>query len=372
MSSKQDYYELLGLPKSATADEIKKAYRRLARQHHPDVNPDDEAAEERFKELNEAYEVLGDQNKRQVYDMYGHDGLNGRGGAQDFGGFGDLGGFGDIFDVFFGGNARGGRRAEETGNDLRFDMELTLEDVASGLEKEISISRLGRCKPCNGSGAKPGTSVDTCGQCRGTGQVRRSQQTIIGSFSTVTVCPACGGRGRAVKDPCNECRGQGRARETVTVNIRIPAGVETGTSIRMRGEGDAGPQGAQSGDLYVVIHVKKHARFERRNNDLICEIPLSFVQATLGAEVEVPTISGTEKLEIPEGTQTGATFKLRSKGLPDINSGAKGDEYVVVRMITPTKLNDEQRRRLKEFGESLGEDAFHHHDKSFFEKLFGK
>lgn len=376
MSTKQDYYETLEIEKGATADEIKRAYRRLARQHHPDVNPDDEAAEERFKQLSEAYEVLSDPQKRQAYDLYGHDGMNGRssgGSGYGFGGFGDVGGFGDIFDVFFGGGARTGRRsAEEAGNDLRYDLELTLEEVASGIEKEIHISRLGRCKTCTGSGVKPGSSMEVCSYCHGTGQVRHSQQTILGSFSTVVTCAACGGRGQIIKDPCDDCHGHGRIRETVDVTVRIPAGVEHGVSVRMREEGDAGPRSGPSGDLYVVIHVKPHKIFERRGNDIYCEIPIGFVQAALGDTIEVPIIDGTESLHIPEGTQTGSTFRLKAKGLPDMNSGAKGDEYVIIRVATPTKLNEEQKKLLQEFGESLGEQIHPHDGKGFFEKLWGK
>lgn len=378
MSIQQDYYELLGVDKSASADDIKKAYRRLARQHHPDVNRDDEHAEERFKQLNEAYEVLSDPQKRQVYDLYGQEGLNGRGpsgSGHGFEGFGDVNGLGDIFDIFFGsGGGRTGRRAsaEEAGSDLRYDIELTLEDVAAGIDRDIRISRLGRCRSCDGSGAKPGSSVDVCSYCHGTGQVRHTQQTILGSFSSVTPCSVCGGKGRVIKDPCSDCGGHGRVREAVNVSVHIPAGIENGTSVRHRGEGDAGPRGGPAGDLFVVAHVKPHKIFERRGNDIICEIPIGFVQATLGDNIEVPIIDGHELLEIPEATQTGSTFRIRGKGLPDIHSGARGDEYVVVRVATPTKLNEEQKAVLREFGESLGEQIHPQDGKGFFEKLWGK
>ena len=369
MSSTQDYYEILGVSRGASADEIKKAYRRLARQHHPDVNRHDEGAEERFKQVNEAYEVLSDPNKRQMYDAYGREGLNGRYGGPDFG-FDGFSGFGDIFDVFFGGGTRTGRQAEEeSGNHLRYDLELTLEEVLSGVEHKVRISRLGRCQTCSGSGVRPGSSLVDCAYCHGSGRIRSSRQTILGSFSSVTTCSACGGRGRIVKDPCTECGGQGRFRETTEISVRIPAGVDDGASIRIRGEGDAGPRGGPSGDLYVVTHVKPHKVFERHGRDLVCELPISFSQAALGDTVEVPCLDGTEKLHISEGTQTGASFKLRGKGLPDINSGTRGDQHVIVRIHTPTKLNEEQKKLLRQLGESLGEDA---QDKGFFEKLWGK
>ncbi len=376
-TKKQDYYEILGVQKGASADEIKKAFRRLAREYHPDVSNHEEA-EERFKEVNEAYEVLSDPQKRQMYDLYGHDAANGRygngAGYGGFEGFGDVGGFGDIFDMFFGGGgARTGRRTgEESGNDLRYDIEMTLEEVAVGLDKDIRVSRLSRCGTCSGSGVKPGSSVEECPYCHGAGQVRRTQQTILGSFSTVTTCSACGGRGQVIKDPCPDCGGQGRLRQTSDVSVHIPSGVDDGTSVRIRGEGDAGPRGGPSGDLYIFVHVKPHSVFDRRGNDIICEIPITFVQAALGDTIEVPILEGTEKLEIHEGTQTGSTFKLRSRGLPDINSGVRGDEYVIVRVVTPTKLNEEQKKALRELGESLGQQVHPHEGKSFFEKLWGK
>jgi len=369
MSSRQDYYEILGVPKGASADDIKKAYRRLARQLHPDVNRHDETAEENFKRINEAYEVLSDPDKRQIYDVYGRDAANGRqASGYGFEGFGDISGFGDIFDMFFGSGTRGGRRgsAEEAGNDLRYDLDLDLEDVLTGVGRTIRVSRLGRCKTCDGSGVKPGTSTADCPQCHGAGRVRRSQQTILGSFSTVTTCSACGGRGRIIKDPCADCGGHGRSRQTTELTVRIPAGVESGVSVRLRGEGDAGPRAGPSGDLYVVTHVKPHKVFERRGNDVICEIPITFAQAALGDTIEVPCLDGAEKLHIPEGTQTGAAFKLRSKGLPDINTGTRGDQHVIVRVYTPTKLNDEQKKLLRDLGENAGD------GKSFFEKLWGR
>lgn len=376
MSNKRDYYEILGLTRGASAEEIKKAYRRLARQYHPDVNPNDKSAEEKFKEINEAYEVLSDPQRRQIYDQYGHQGLNGRYGGPGFGidVFGDLGGFGDIFDMFFGSGARSEARrrtVEERGDDLRYDLEITLEEAAAGVEKELRVSRLGRCESCNGSGIRSGSSMVECSYCQGTGQVRHSQHTILGSFSTVTTCATCGGEGRIIRDPCRDCGGQGRLRVTSNVRARIPAGVESEARLVLRGEGDAGRRGGPPGDLYVVIHIKPHKIFERRGTDIFCEIPISFVQAALGDTIEVPCLDGTEKLHIPEGTQTGTTFKLRGKGLPDANTGLRGDEHVAIRVLTPTKLTENQKRLLLQFAESCGIKFGSPHGKGFFEKLLG-
>lgn len=373
MASKRDYYETLGIARDASADEIKKAYRRLARQHHPDVNKHDKGAEEAFKEINEAYTVLSDPQKRQMYDRYGHQGLDSRYTGPGFG-FGDLGGFGDIFDMFFGSGARAQARRQavgERGADLRHDLELTLEEVAAGVEKELRVSRLERCDACSGSGAQPGTSPETCSYCQGTGQVTHSQHTFLGSFSTVTTCTTCRGEGRVIRDPCRACDGTGRLRKTSERKVRIPAGVESGSRIRLRGEGDAGDRGGPPGDLYVIVYVRPHEVFERRGDDLLCEIPISFVQAALGDTIEVPTLAGDEKLHIPEGTQTGATFKLRGKGLPNINSGGHGDEHVIVRIVTPRKLTDEQRKLLLGFAESSGIEVNPKKSKGLFGKSRG-
>ena len=374
MSSKRDYYEILGVPREASADDIKKAYRRLARQHHPDVNRHDKDSEERFKEINEAYETLSDPQKRQMYDQYGHLGMNGRYGGFGFDGFGDIGGFGDIFDVFFGGGARtrGRRQAGEAGADLRLDIEISLEEAATGVEKPIKISRLQRCETCQGSGAQPGSSPEVCPQCRGTGQVRHSQQTILGSFSTVTTCPTCRGTGQVIRDPCKACAGHGRLRVASERKVQIPPGVENGSRIRLRGEGDAGARGGQPGDLYVFIYVKPHEVFDRRGDDILCEIPISFVQAALGDTVEVPMLDGREKLHIPEGTQAGTTFKFRGKGMPNINGGSRGDQHVVIRIVTPDKLTDDQKKLLLEFAKASGVELNPEHGKNFFEKLLGK
>jgi len=375
MSSKRDYYEILGVPAGASAEEIKKAYRRLARRHHPDINRSDKNSEEIFKEINEAYEVLSDPQKRELYDRYGHRGMDGRYAGPGFGfdGFGDLGGFGDIFDVFFGSGSRTGARRRsvgEAGSDLRYDLEITLEEAATGVEKNLRLSRLGRCETCDGSGIQPGSSLVECGHCHGTGEVRHSQYTILGSFSTVATCTACQGAGQVIKDPCRACGGHGRLRMTSERQVRIPAGMENGSRIRLRGEGDAGSRGAPAGDLYVVVQVRPHEIFERHGDDIVCEIPISFIQAALGDTVEVPTLDGTEKLPIPEGTQTGATFKLRGKGIPNINSGVRGDQHVVVRILIPRRLTDEQKKLLAEFARSCGVEL-NPEGKGFFEKLLG-
>jgi molecular chaperone DnaJ len=373
MSGKRDYYEVLGIEKGASSDEIKKAYRRLARKHHPDVNQGNSEAEEKFKELSEAYEVLSSPDKRQAYDAYGHSGPS-MGGGSGFG-FGDMGGFGDIFDMFFGGGMRGDARTHsmgEAGSDIQADVEMTLEEAAQGIEKTISYARLDLCDACSGTGARAGSSPETCRQCGGTGQVRQSQQTILGSFSTVTTCPICRGEGRIIRDPCEKCHGHGRTRIGTEHTVTIPAGVETGNTMRIRGAGDSGLRGGPAGDLYVRIRVRTHQVFERRGDDIFCEMPVSFIQLTLGDTIEVPVLGGKSSLHIPEGTQTGHSFKLKGKGIPNINTGVHGSEYVIVRAVTPTKLTDEQKGMLLKFADSTGITLNPEESKSFFEKLLGK
>lgn len=376
MSNKQDYYETLGVPRGASAAEIKKAYRRLARECHPDVNHHDkEQAEEKIKEINEAYAVLSDPEKRSVYDQYGHQGLNGRHGGPGFGFdiFSDLRGFGDIFDVFFGSGARAGSRrrsAGERGDDLRYDVEITLEEAATGVERELRLSKMGSCESCHGTGIRPGSSKAECSYCRGSGQITQSQQTILGRMQSVITCPTCRGEGQIITDPCLNCGGVGRLRTTSHISVEVPAGVESSSRIGLRGAGDAGFRGGPAGDLYVIIHVKPHKVFERRGSDIFCEMPISFVQAALGDTIQVPCLDGTERLHIPEGTQTGTTFKLRGKGMPILHSGARGDENVVIRVSTPSKLTNEQKNMLLEFGKSCGVEM--NQDKGFFDKLWGK
>ena len=377
MPSKRDYYEILGIPREASAGDIKKAFRRLARRYHPDVNRQDKNAEETFREINEAYEVLNDPQKRQVYDQYGHQGLSGQHAGPGFGfeGFGDLGGFGDVFDMFFGGGARAETRRQtvgEAGADLRYDLEITLEQAATGLEKELRMSRFERCGTCDGSGAQPGSSAEVCSDCHGTGQVRRSQHTILGSFSTITTCNTCRGEGRVIKNPCRDCDGDGRRRVTSKRKIQIPAGVENGSRIRLHGEGDAGARGGPAGDLFIIPYIKPHEVFERRGDDILCEIPISFAQAALGDTIAVPCLDGEKELRIPQGTQTETTLKLRGKGMPNINTGVRGDQLVTVRILTPGKLTDKQKNLLLEFAKSTGIELNPDDEKGFFEKLGGK
>jgi molecular chaperone DnaJ len=369
LAVKRDYYEVLGLAASASPDEVKSAYRRLARQHHPDVNPGDTAAEARFKEINEAYEVLSNPEKRQRYDQFGHAGVEGTpGGDFGFGGFG----VGDIFDMFFGGAAReaGPRGARlERGADLRYDLEITLEEAAFGAERTIEVTKLETCSACKGTGGKEGSRPETCATCRGQGQVRSTQQTFLGSFSTVTTCPRCRGEGQVVQDACSRCRGDGRERRKKTLSVKIPAGVDSGARIRFTGEGEAGPRGGPSGDLYVVTRVRPHPMFERQGQDIACEVTISFAKASLGGKVEVPTLEGKEILYLPEGTQPGDVFRLAGKGLPEVGRSVRGDQHVVVRVATPTRLNERQRRALHEFAAASGEEVGETGDGSFFEKI---
>src|ERR1700736_5331857 len=351
--TQHDYYELLGVSRTAAVEEIKAAYRKAALKWHPDRNPENKAeAEVKFRESTEAYSVLSDAQKRQVYDTYGHAGLSGVGGGVDFSGtifqdFHDI--FGDFFgfeDLFSGG--RRGRRAQR-GSDLRYDMSLTFEEAATGVNTKIKIPRQEFCGACNGTGAKAGTGVVACQTCAGRGQLAYQQ----GFFTITRTCPACQGAGQIVKDACPECRGQGRIERERTIELRIPPGVDTGTRLRVAGEGEPGPNGGPAGDLYVVLDVKEHPFFERRGADLYCTIPISIAQATLGTELQVPGLSGEERLKIPEGTQSGAVFRLKAKGLADPRGGGKGDLYYHVRVITPTKLTREQRKLIEELGSSL-------------------
>lgn len=370
MADKRDYYEVLGVSRDASANDIKKAYRKLAMKHHPDVNRHDENSEEAIKEINEAYSVLNDPQKREMYNLYGHDGLKGRPGF-GFEGFPDFGDFGDIFDAFFGSGGRG-RARDFSGADLQYEVKITLEEAASGVEREISYKRQASCGRCSGTGAQPDSAPETCSVCRGTGQVRSSSQTILGSFSTISSCSACGGTGRIIKNPCTSCGGTGRVEEKTKRKVNIPAGIHTDTRIRISGGGDAGLRGAASGDLYLFVHVVPHEFFERRGDDIICEIPVNFVQAALGDTIDVQCLSGVEKLEIPAGTQTGRTFKLKGKGIPNLNSGRPGDQHVIVRTVIPTDLNDEQRELLLRYAEISGIPVNPAEDKGIIKRLFKK
>jgi molecular chaperone DnaJ len=378
--AKEDYYELLGVEKSVTPEELKKAYRKKAVQYHPDKNPGDKAAEEMFKKVSHAYEVLSDAEKRAATDRYGPAAFEGGGGgaAGPRGGGMGGGGFHDPFDIFrevfgqqggrgggifeemFGGGGGGGGR---DGADLRYDLELSLEEAARGVEKEISFRKQMSCERCDGSGAEPGSKRVTCPTCRGAGQVRRS-----GGIITFTqTCPSCGGAGSRIEKPCSGCRGEGRVARNTKLNVRIPPGVDTGSRLRSQGNGEAGLSGGQAGDLYIVLTVKEHELFERQGDDLFCEIPIKFTLAALGGSIEVPTLSGKAALKIPHGTQSGTTFRLRGRGMPSLRGGAQGDQLVRVQVEVPTVLSAEQRRLLEEFARVSG-DAAEPTSRSFFEK----
>lgn len=354
-AQQRDYYEVLGVNKSSSVDDIKSAYRKSALKWHPDRNPENkEEAEIRFRECTEAYSVLSDPQKRQVYDTYGHAGLAGVGAPTDFNAsifqdFHDI--FGDFFgfeDLFGGGRRRGGRRVQR-GADLRYDMTLTFEEAAAGVNTKIRVPRQEFCEACNGTGAKKGTGIVTCQTCGGRGQLVYQQ----GFFTINRTCPACQGVGQIVKERCPDCRGQGRVERERTIELRIPPGVDTGTRLRVQGEGEPGPNGGPAGDLYVLLEVKEHNFFERRGADLYCTIPLSVSQAALGTELQVPGLNGDERLKIPEGTQSGAVFRVKGKGLPDPHGGGRGDLYYHVRVMTPTKLTKEQRKLMEQLDATL-------------------
>ena len=375
--AKEDYYELLGVTREVSEEELKKAYRKKAVQYHPDKNPGNKQAEEMFKKVSEAYEVLKDPDKRAAYDRYGHaafsqgtggprPGAAGAGGFHDpfdifrevFGGGGGAGG--SIFEEFFGG---GGSEGTREGADLRYDIEVGLEDAARGVEKEISFRKLAACEHCDGSGAEPGSKRVTCPTCRGAGQVTTSR----GFFTVRQVCPTCHGNGTRIEKPCHECRGDGRINKTAKLNVRIPPGVDTGSKLRSVGNGEAGVNGGPAGDLYIVIHVKDHEIFERQGDDLFCEIPVKFTLAALGGTIEVPTLSGKASLKIPTGTQSGTTFRLKGRGMPGLRSGQPGDQLVRVQVEVPTHLTPEQRKKLEDFALASG-DAEEPVGRSFFEK----
>jgi molecular chaperone DnaJ len=365
MAIKRDYYEVLGVAKTASAEELKRAYRKLALQYHPDRNPNDPQAEGRFKEVNEAYEVLSDQAKRQRYDTFGHAGTQ---GAGDFGGAGFGGGINDIFDMFFGAAAAGRQRTgPRRGSDLRLDLRLTFEEAVFGVERELTIPRAEPCEACQGSGAEAGTSPQTCPQCRGSGQVRRATQSIFGQIVNVASCPRCNGEGRIIEKPCRTCGGSGHRPGEKKVRVNIPGGVDSGSQIRLTGEGEVGPRGGAAGDLYIVIQVKPHAVLKRNGADIVYELPLSVAQAALGDTVEIPTVDGPERVEIPAGTQYGKTIRIHGRGIPHVRSGRRGDQLVYVRVVIPTNLTEDQKQALRQLGGVSGQPQ--HIEKGFFDKF---
>jgi molecular chaperone DnaJ len=355
-AGKKDYYEALGVAKGASADEIKRAYRKLAREYHPDVNKAS-GAEAKFKEINEAYQVLSDPNKRSQYDYYGSAGGQGGAGFGGFdfnqgfggGGFEGFGEFGDIFDVFFGGQRGGRKSGPQRGADLRYDLKLTLSEAATGLDKDITLTHYITCETCHGSGAKAGTKPSTCRHCNGTGQIKKTQQTILGSFTQVVPCQICHGSGQVINDPCPTCRGEGRVKKTQKINVKIPAGIDNDFRLRVTGAGDVGPKGAANGDLYIFIQVEPHPLFNRDGDQLYYRTKISFIQAALGDEIKVPTLDGQATLRIPPGTQPNSNFKLKGKGMPSVNKREKGDMHILVEVEIPTKLNNAQRDLLEKY-----------------------
>lgn len=365
MADKRDYYEVLGLQKGASDDEIKKSYRKLAKEYHPDLHPGDKACEEKFKEIGEAYEVLSDPDKKAKYDQFGHaafDPSAGYGGGYG-GGFGDFGDLGDIlgnifggFGGFGGGSSAQRRNAPQKGENLRVRMSVSFEEAAFGCSKDISIPRIEDCEDCAGTGAAKGSTTETCTECGGTGSVRTQQRTPFGVMASTSACRKCGGTGKIIKNPCPQCGGKGKVRRQRTINVKIPAGIDDGQTISLRGQGQAGVNGGPKGDLLITVNVKAHPLFERDGASILFEMPISFVQAALGAEVEVPTLDGKVKYTIPEGTQTGTTFRLRGKGIPYLNGASRGDQFVTVTIETPKNLNKEQKELLRQFGEATGGD----------------
>ena len=383
MAEKKDYYEVLGVSKTATAEEIKKAYRTLARKYHPDLNKDNPAAADKFKEVSEAYSVLSDETKRSQYDQFGHAAFEngGAGGPGGFGGFGGQGGFGgfeaggmeDIFDMFFGGQGRrgGGRQGgPQRGSDLRYDLDIAFEEAAFGVEKEISIYRDEQCERCHGSGAEPGSKVETCPECHGTGEVRFVQNTMFGQMQSVRPCSRCHGEGKIISNPCHDCHGKGTQKKSKKLKVKIPAGVDNGSRLRVAGEGAAGTKGGPAGDLYVYLNVRAHKFFERSGVDVYCEVPINIVQASLGAEIEIPTLDGKVVMKVPAGTQPSTVLRLKGKGIPSLRSGTRGDQLVRVKVVVPRKLNDRQKEALQQFAD-ICKDNINPEENGFLNKIKG-
>ncbi|MCI6719345.1 MAG: molecular chaperone DnaJ [Butyricicoccus sp.] len=375
MADKRDYYEVLGVSKGASDDEIKKAHRKLAKKYHPDLNRDNPEAAEKFKELNEAYEVLSDKDKRAKYDQFGFAGVDPNYGAGQggFGGGFDMGDLGDIFGSFFGGGFGGGstrsrRNAPQRGETLQQRIMLSFEEAAFGCEKEITINRTETCEECGGSGAEPGTSPETCSNCRGSGVVTQTQRTPLGMFQTQGACPNCRGTGKIIRKPCKKCGGAGRVRKSKTLKVNIPAGIDDGQSIQLRGQGGAGVNGGPAGDVIVTISIRPHPIFTREGQDVVCEIPISFAQAALGDTLQVPTIDGKVSYDIPEGTQTGTVFRLKGKGIQNVNGRGRGDQYVRVNIEVPRNLTHRQKELLREF-ENSTTDENQTQRKGFWDKV---
>jgi len=369
---KRDYYEVLGLGKDASEQEIKKAYRKMAMQYHPDKNQGDKSSEDKFKEISEAYEVLSDPQKRRTYDQFGHAGFSGGGfgqGGFSGGGFEDI--FGDMFGDIFGGSF-GGRQTRRNGprkgSDIKLRMDLKFEEAAFGVEREITIQREEECSVCSGSGAKPGTSSKTCSTCNGTGEIRQATRTPFGNMINVAECPTCHGSGTIIEEKCEKCHGQGKIRKSKKINVRIPAGIDDGATIKMSGEGQLGSKGGPRGDLYIVVDVEPHPLFVREGYTVMMEMPITFVQAALGDEVEVPTLDGKVKYKIPEGTQSGTVFRLRGKGIPYLRTAQRGDQLIKINVEVPKKLSDKQKDILRDFAKQSGEEI-NEQSKNFFEKV---
>ena len=373
MSTKRDYYDVLGVDKSADATAIKKAYRKLAMKYHPDKNPGDKEAEEKFKEINEAYEVLSDETKRRNYDQFGHEGVNGQGfggaggfGGQGFGGFDDI--FGDMFGGGFSGGSRQRRRGPERGADIKQRVNISFEEAAFGKKVQVKINRSEECDQCHGSGAKPGTSKKTCPTCHGSGQVQSVQRTPFGNIASTRTCSTCNGEGEVIDSPCSKCHGKGSIRKTKTIEVDIPAGIDNGQMIKLGGQGELGTRGGPRGDLYIEVNVQSHPLFTRDGYDVYLEMPITFAQATLGDKIQVPTLDGKVEYEVPEGTQTGTVFRLKGKGIPKLKSNVRGDQYVKVTVEIPKKLNEKQKELVREFAKECGQEV-HQRQKTLSDKI---
>ena len=366
MADKRDYYEALGLTKGASEDEIKKAFRKQAKKFHPDVNPGNKRAEDRFKEVNEAYEILSDSDKKARYDQFGHAGVDPNFGAGSAGGYSGFSGFGGSMDfdlgdilgsIFGGGGGRtsANRNAPRKGERVRAEEVITFEEAAFGCEKDVSVMRVENCDTCHGTGCKEGTTAEKCSNCNGSGTVTSQQRTPFGVMQSTAECPKCSGRGKIIHQPCEKCRGLGLVRRNRSIKVSIPAGIDNGQTISIRGQGSAGANGGEPGDLFVTVAIMRHEYFEREGNSVLLNLPVSFVQAALGAELEVPTLDGKVKYSMPEGTQTGTTFRLRGKGIPNLRGSGRGDQYITVKVVVPTALNSEQRDLLQRFAAAGGE-----------------